>query len=382
MKKLSRIPVLFLILSLATAATVFAYYAAHKDKDSAGVLETYPALTGTALDDCALCHRGGDAPLPGDPEQKPVKAGTCEHCHYVMWTQERHVGLTLNAYGHDYLKAGADTAALKIIEGMDSDGDGVSNAEEIKSLTQPGDPDSLPHLPPAPSKIFTLDELKQSGIPVQDQTIFVNVTKSREGDSYRTYKGFLLKDVLDLAGAKADSVTVEAISVDAYARSLTYSQLGETYAQAPPMFGFSKDDLSECGWVKYEAPGLAEGVPLPDANILLAFSMQGSEYGPAEYDRAEGRLKGYGPFRLVAPQMINPGPPDNSSKATPECEALVPDEYNYHHDYEKNSDYCVKSVIAIRVNPMPPGTSEPDWRSQAIDFLNSGKIIVYGNLGK
>jgi len=68
----------------------------------------YPAIAGTKLDDCALCHTGGTA---------------------------------LNAYGAAYDAAGKNFGA---IESADSDGDGFSNIAEIVALTFPGDASDKP----------------------------------------------------------------------------------------------------------------------------------------------------------------------------------------------------------------------------------------------
>ena len=45
---------------------------------------------------------------------------------------------SLNNYGKAYNEAGRDTAAVKAIDNADSDGDGISNAEELKAATNPG----------------------------------------------------------------------------------------------------------------------------------------------------------------------------------------------------------------------------------------------------
>ena len=45
----------------------------------------------------------------------------------------------LNEYGKAYLDAGRSVEAVKAIDALDSDGDAVSNADEIKAGTNPGD---------------------------------------------------------------------------------------------------------------------------------------------------------------------------------------------------------------------------------------------------
>ncbi len=45
----------------------------------------------------------------------------------------------LNDYGKAYKDAGGSVEAVKLIEASDSDEDGITNAEEIKTGTNPGD---------------------------------------------------------------------------------------------------------------------------------------------------------------------------------------------------------------------------------------------------
>jgi hypothetical protein len=145
------------------------------------------------------------------------------------------------------------------------------------------------------------------------------------------------------------------------------------------VFGLGKETLGECGWVRYEAKNLKEGVPLPAAQILLAFEENGRGYAPASIDDG-GRLNGAGPLRVVAPQMKNPGVPDISVNATEECAQKVPEKYRYNRDYEKNADYCVKAVVAIRVNPLPPGEIDIDWPQYAKQAIEGKSIVIFGAL--
>lgn len=70
----------------------------------------YPDIVGSAIDNCALCH--------------------------VAENNYR-----LDPYGYDWHENDDD---FDIIEGMDSDGDGFTNLEEIVAFTYPGKPDSRP----------------------------------------------------------------------------------------------------------------------------------------------------------------------------------------------------------------------------------------------
>jgi hypothetical protein len=69
--------------------------------------------TGIIIDVCDLCHPGGDTGQ-------------------------------LNNYANDFLNAGANAAAFRAIENMDSDGDGFTNIAEITARTFPGDATSRP----------------------------------------------------------------------------------------------------------------------------------------------------------------------------------------------------------------------------------------------
>lgn len=69
------------------------------------------------------------------------KAVRCELCHSNGGGTER------NGFGKAWQKAGETLEAFKAIEGADSDGDGIKNADEIKAGSNPGDQRSTPDNP-------------------------------------------------------------------------------------------------------------------------------------------------------------------------------------------------------------------------------------------
>ena len=102
--------------------------------DFSSLTSKYPILVGTSLQTCSFCHT---ASIP-----------------------------MLNPYGAAYKANGRNVSAFGLIEGLDSDGDGVSNIQEINSLTFPGDPASVPVIatatkPPAPTN---------TGVPTATKT--------------------------------------------------------------------------------------------------------------------------------------------------------------------------------------------------------------------
>ncbi|MBN2337605.1 MAG: hypothetical protein JXP48_03610 [Acidobacteria bacterium] len=363
---------------VAAAGVGIAAYRTHQESDSEAFVRAYPHLAGTRMDSCDACHGRISAPPPGAKEGAVVLS-SCDSCHRVT-DYGRGKGDTLNPFGRDYLEAGRAAGAFAAIAPLDSDRDGFSNADEIRAGTHPGDALSRPDFPPAPHVILSLDELKRRNLPVLEQALFVNVSKSRDGDSYSDLGGFRLIDVLEAAGLRKGATSVDVISLDGYTTTFSIDQLRRKYPQAAPVMGLDEATLGECGWVRYGARGLAPGVPLPEADILLSFAVNGEPYAAASISAA-GRLVGSGPLRVVAPQMRNPGIPDISSRATEACAARVPERHRYNRDYEKNSDYCVKAVVALRVRPLPEGTIDLDWPRYAAAAVAEKSVVVFGAVG-
>lgn len=77
-------------------------------------------------------------------EGSALASASCLTCHSKMPPSKTE----LNPYGKDVQKAAAgkpiDAKILSSIEKLDSDKDGVSNINEIKAGTLPGDPNSKP----------------------------------------------------------------------------------------------------------------------------------------------------------------------------------------------------------------------------------------------
>jgi cytochrome c553 len=77
-------------------------------------------------------------------EGSALASAACLTCHSKMPPSKTE----LNPYGKDVQKAAAgkpiDEKILRSIENLDSDKDGVSNVNEIKAGTLPGDPKSKP----------------------------------------------------------------------------------------------------------------------------------------------------------------------------------------------------------------------------------------------
>jgi hypothetical protein len=365
------------VLAIASAAAYFKS-GIHREADSALFFKTYPELVGTRLDGCDVCHIRSMALPRGQENGTPVQMSVCDSCH-MQTDYGRKPGNTLTAYGIDYLKLGRAAAALAAIEKLDSDGDGVSNGDEIAAAANPGDPQSVPGKKPSAHVVLSYDELIKMGVAVTEQTIFVNVARGggSGGDRYIDVRGFPLIEVLKAAGLSENALSVDILAIDGFSATFSIDQLRRTYPQSAPVFGLGKEALGDCGWVGYEAKNLKEGVPLPDAGILLSFGEGGRSYEPARIN-SEGRLNGSGPFRIAAPQLRNPGVPDIAVNAAEECVLKVPEKHRFNRGYEKNGDYSVMAVVAIRVNPLPPGEIDVDWPQYAKNAIDEKSVVIFG----
>lgn len=92
----------------------------------------------------SLCLPTWAAAMPSLARAYKIEAGympSCNACH------RDGGGSALVAYGEDVKRAGKTAAAFGKIEGIDSDGDGASNAAEMRAKSNPGDKQSTPNAP-------------------------------------------------------------------------------------------------------------------------------------------------------------------------------------------------------------------------------------------
>ena len=350
----------------------------HREPDSSLFFKTYPGLLETRLDGCGVCHLRTMAVLHEQESGTPVSLSVCDSCHRLTDYGRKPVN-SLTAYGLDYLKQGRNAAALAAIDALDSDGDGASNGVELAALTNPGDTQSVPGQKETAYVILSYDELIKKGVPVVEQTIFFNTARSPGGDSYNDVRGFPLIEALEAAGLSEEATSVDVLTIDGYSATFSIAQLRRKYPQSEPVFGLDKETLGECGWVRYESKNLKKGVLLPDAGIVLSFEENGLRHEPASIG-SDGRLNGSGPFRISAPQLKNPGFPDLPLRATEECVRKIPEVYRYNRDYEKNGDYNVMAVVAIRVNPLPSGEIDIHWPQYSKKAIDEKSVVVFGAL--
>jgi hypothetical protein len=376
--------ILILALLFATVPlTVYGAYHHGGDTDSEIALQAYPAIKGTKLDSCALCHSGGEYEKKG----VLVELGSCQWCHYSYGYDEKgDIAKTLNGYGQAYLSSGKTVGALSALDAEDSDGDGFANGIEIAALRFPGDANDDPTKVPAPYRVLTLDELQ--AMPSHSQLMLMNTHKS--GDSYAKYTGVSMAYLLDDSHILPSATGITVFAPDGWAQyhplepdgdPLMYHVYG-VYPTAPFYYNEQADDsINTDGWCNYSSPfvagaGLQNGDSIEvegGLQMILAYGRDNLFLEPGQLTKSN-KLDGEGPFRVVPPQKV-PGPPDQA--VTSAVQNVV---WPFDNDADHNAGYATRSATIIRVEPLPEGTTDVDILEAGWNYVDEGKILIYGNI--
>jgi len=359
-----------------------AYVGHETDADMNGFIRQYPGAAGTRLDDCLTCHRGGVRGTDTEREYSP-----CGYCHLLVYPNPKYAtGVpktttdTLNAYGLEYKKAGRTFEAFAAIAGLDSDGDGHGNGTEIADLRNPGDPASRPGLPPAPTITVDWDDIRK--LPVQSQLMLMNTTKEST-DDYVVYKGVRVIDLLAAAKLYLTGVTgITVFAPDGYSIDYDLKDINEPFPKGVFYAEPRSFEGSERAFVKYPEnlpSGVKDRKKIQTVPwLLLAYERNGLPLDPSAYEKGTGRLTGEGPFRLVKPQRdlsgdpTKPGRPDRSNKAK-----AFGDGWDFVLGMDHNAGACIRGACVIRVNPMPEGYEEYDWKN-GWPLIGEKKVVIYG----
>jgi len=359
-----------------------AYVGHESDRDVRNFVSAYPAAAGTRLDDCLTCHRAGAAGTDAEREYS-----ACGYCHLLTYPNARYkTGLpgnyrgTLNAYGLAYVKGGRTTEALKAIAGEDSDGDGAANGAEIAALRFPGDPASRPGLPLAPVRTLSWEAIHR--LPSRTQLMLMNTTKEPT-DDYVVYKGVTVRALLEAAGVDlAGAAGITAFAPDGYGMDYSIDDILQPFPKGYYYSGPAAIKDKEAAFVRYPPnlpTGLQDGKEILDAPwLILAFERDARPLDPSAYEKGTGRLAGEGPFRLAKPMRdlggdpARPGRPDRSQKSK-----AFGDGWDFVPAIDHNAGACVRGACVIRVNPMPAGFEEFDWKN-GWPLIASRRLVIFG----
>ena len=389
MRKSAEMIIAAAIMGLSTGA--WGAYHHMGEKDAPKFQQAYPDKAGTKLDDCALCHKGNTYTAKSG---NIVTESVCQYCHDAYgYDGKGDINKTLNPYGVDYRAAGRSVSAFAAIEKKDSDNDTYSNIAEIKAVRYPGDNFDTPAKVQAPHIVLSLDELK-SMLTAHEQCMLMNNSRGGETgfDYYATYTGIIMQDLLAAAGMRSEATGVTVMAPDGFCYSFDRVGKGANcfIEGAYPRAQYFYDpvaDKANGGWVDYSSPGCTgrkNGQIINVDNglrLLLAYKANGAYLDTAIQD-AQKKLVGEGPFRVVPPQL-KPGYPDR--KATESNPGAEPWPYDSTEKFtDHNAGFSARGVAAIRIDPLPAGTTEYDWRNSQTDagwnFLRDKKIVIFGNM--
>jgi hypothetical protein len=306
----------------------------------------------------------------------------------VYRTNPGQYAATLNAFGRDYLSNGRNQAALTAIETVDSDGDGYSNLAEITAIRYPGDRNDDPTKVAAPSRVF--DKAQIEVMPQHTQFMLMNTTKS--GDYYAEYSGVIMEDLLKAAGMRSEATKITVYAPDGYSINHPIadspSNTGASYA--PYLNGIYPQaiyyydaiaDKAKGGWCDYRSPGntgRGNGDPIyvdGGLRMILALRADGADLIPGRLDSTNKLASGTeGPFRTVTPQKFV-GPPDQPSNNSNPSKI-----WPFNSTSDHNAGFSSKSATIIKVEPLPEGTTDIDVLEAGWNYVDTGKIVVYGNI--
>ncbi len=267
--------------------------------------------------------------------------------------------------------------------GLDSDGDGFSNKEEIAAVRYPGNPADDPRKVTAPYRIYSKTDLMS--LPRHSQFQLMNAHKSP--DFYAQYSGVAMPVLLDAAGILPSATGIVVYAPDGWSQyhprepdddPLLYHVYG-TYSQAAYYYNPEADIAVNPtnGWCEYSAPsclGRIHESPIINPSglqMLLALLRDGQPLAPGELTD-DDKLDGEGPFRVILPQKT-PGPPDQLSTA-PDQNVL----WAFDEDADHSAGFSTRTATMIKVEPLPDGTTDVDTLEAGWDFVDEEKLIIYG----
>jgi hypothetical protein len=373
-KKVGCLLVLAVFWVALAATQSFAAYSAHQnDQDVSIFLTAYPFAKSTKLDDCALCHPGGKI--------GSRTYGSCDYCHQIHGL-DGSGPVPLNSYGSAYLAAGRNSGAVQTIEGTDSDSDEYSNIKEIQALRFPGDVADYPGLASAPVIGLNLERILK--LPDHSQLLLLNASNSQ--DFYARYRGVKIMDLLKYAGISKNATQITVFSPDGFSQTFPIDVPDPQTDPAKPQYdvmgpypyGYYFGGLDFVGY-SYIPKGLDFGDRIPDKlYMLLAYLRDGDPLAvgklvPDPANPSRLRLDGEGPYRLIPPQKVA-GSPDRSCRNLPVGDGWDCDTTGKEH----NAGFSARTVTAIRVEPLPAGTSDFNWYEGGWNLADKARLVIYG----
>ena len=376
-----------------------AYSGHESDLDANNFVRIFKHTVATRLDNCQTCHKGGTITYnnEGSPGKTKSINNPCSYCHIKVFENPSNYydgypdtyEKTLNNFGLAYKHAGRTEQALREIKDIDSDEDGFTNTDEIAELRFPGDANSKPGQPIAGTIELSFSQV--TAMNYHEQFMLMNTTK-QQYDEYVLFGGVKIKDFFSQAGIDLTGATgFTVFAPDGYQIDFIFSDF-DYFSDSS---GFPNSIFYDLRQIQETWPldqqfvlypdiipdGISNGDSLENLHMMIAYKRNGQYLDPSYYDSTDGRINGEGPFRIIRPQYSNDNGdvsnayrPDRGSKSSSYLDGW--DFLGF--DYDHNAGDAVKGTCVIRIDPMPKGYEEYDWKN-GWDLIQDKKIIIYGH---
>ena len=229
----------------------------------------------------------------------------------------------------------------------------------------------------APAVVFSREDLRQ----MPKTTEFFAIDTAKSGDFYANYGGVHMWTLLQEAGVREDATDITVYAVDGYSKNFQISAIKKDYEAGnfiPVTLGYY--GRGRPGLKTASKPRPAWFLVKESAGLtcfMLAYEREGFPLQPGKMVVQDGtsRLEGEGPYRFVTP-LTSPVVPDRSQYSIDREDAPYP--YNPNRPIIRNGDYCIKSVVAIKVTVSGEDDPQYDWNGSSWQHLNNGELVVYG----
>ena len=265
-------------------------------------------------------------------------------------------------------------------------GDSFANLVEIQSLSYPWDRSDYPGLKKAPVVAMNMERILK--LPDHSELFLSNASKST--DSYARYGGVKMKDLLEHVGLRPEATQITVFAPDGFSKTFPINAPDPQTPAIPPIqtnpqydvmgpypYGHYYGGLDFVDY-NYDPGYFYDGQIIPDRlYMMLGYLRDGDplDKGKLTPDPANPSrlvLEGEGPYRLVLPQKIA-GSPDRPSTAP-----SVGDGWDYSAQKDHNAGSSVRSVTAIRVEPLPAGTTDFKWTESGWNLVDKSRVVIYG----
>lgn len=221
-------------------------------------------------------------------------------------------------------------------------------------------------------------------LPSHSQFLLGNASKSM--DQYARYRGVKVKELLRAVGMRHEAQSITIFAPDGYSMAFPIQASDPQTDPAHPQYdvmgpyphGYYYGGLDFVSYTYDPGYPYEDGFKIPDKlYMLLTYLRDGDPLTkgrlvPDSSNPTRLVLDGEGPYRLVVPQKFA-GAPDRGQN-----DPKKGDNWNYDSTKDHNWGSSARTVTAIRVEPLPEGTTDFKWQESGWNLVDAAKVVIYG----